>query len=193
MKVQVNCLWYLDQLETLLHEYKDKEIVTFLKYGWPISHNGKTGSTSVPANWPGASQNTLDVRNYFDKELANNAYFSPLNTQDKKDSAEKCIIVNMLFPKGNSINDGIKKDYYLNEQISLKYPTVDKLVEIVKRKGKGACYSSVIFIDFTDKFQFVQKITINWELFLKGSGTLIKCLSWDVDPAVLLHKELLMP
>ena len=43
----------------------------------------------------------------------------------------------MSFPKDNSVNDGIKKDWYMEEQICLKYPTVDKLVEIVKRKGKG--------------------------------------------------------
>ena len=43
----------------------------------------------------------------------------------------------MSLPKGNSVNDGINKDYYLDKQISLKYPMEDKLVEIVKRKGKG--------------------------------------------------------
>ena len=122
-----------------------------MKYGWPISHNGKTGWTNIPVNWPGAFQNASDVRKYFDKELANDAvlgpfqfnpfaykaHLSPLNTQDKKDSEEKRIIVDMSFPKGDSINDGIKKDYYLDEQICLKYPTVDKHVEIVKKKGKG--------------------------------------------------------
>ena len=148
--VQINCLWNLDKLETLLHNYKDKVIVTFLKYGWPISHNGKTGCTDIPVNWLGAFQNASDVR-CFNKELTNDAvlgpfqfnpfahkaYLSPLNTHDKKDSEEKRIIVDMSFPKGNSINDGIKNDCYLNEQICLKYPTVDKLVEIVKKKGKG--------------------------------------------------------
>ena len=93
----------------------------------------------------------MDVKKYLKKELANNAvlgpfylnpfahkaYLSPLNTRDKKDSEEKRIVINMSFPKGNSINDRIKKDSYLDEQICLKYPTVDKLVEIVKKKGKG--------------------------------------------------------
>ena len=43
----------------------------------------------------------------------------------------------MSFPKGNSINDGIKKDQYLDEKISPKYPIVDNLVEIVRNKGFG--------------------------------------------------------
>ena len=44
-------------------------------------------------------------------------------------------IVDMSFPRGNSINDGIKKDEYLEEKICLTYPTVDNLVEIVRKKG----------------------------------------------------------
>ena len=43
----------------------------------------------------------------------------------------------MSFPKGKSVNDGIKKDNYLDDQISLKYPTVDRLVDIVRKKGRG--------------------------------------------------------
>ena len=35
------------------------------------------------------------------------------------------------------MNDGIKKDEYLDEQITLKYPTVDKLMEVIKKKGRG--------------------------------------------------------
>ena len=72
LKVHVNCLWNLDKLETLLHDNKNKEIVTFLKYGWPISHNGKT-CTDIPVNWAEAFQNASDVRKYFDEEFANDA------------------------------------------------------------------------------------------------------------------------
>ena len=147
----------------------------------PISHNGKTGCTDIPLNWPGAFQNASDVRKYFDKELANDAvlgpfqfnpfaykaYLSPLNTWDKKDSEEKRIIVDISFPKGDSINDGIKKDYYLDKQICLKYPTVDKLMEIVK-KGKDVCYLTEIFVNFIGKFQFAQNTTINWGVIFEG-------------------------
>ena len=54
------------------------------------------------------------------------------------------------FSKGNSVNDGIKQDAYLDEQICLKYLTVDKLVEIVKIKERVACCSNVICVDFTN-------------------------------------------
>ena len=99
--------------------------------------------------WPG--DNFESICKYFQLELGNKAVlgpnaenpfdydasYSPINTRDKKDSAEKRIIVDMLFRKGNSVNDGIRKDDYLDQKINLKYPTVDNLVEIVKQKGKG--------------------------------------------------------
>ena len=142
----------LDKLEQLLHTNNDKEIVNYLRYGFPISQYKTTGSTSIPNNWPGANLNFTSIQQYFRVELENravlglftrnpfdhDAFYLPNNTRDKKDSSKKRIIVDMSFPKGNSVNDGIKKkDEYLNEKINLKYPTVDNLVEIVKCKGKG--------------------------------------------------------
>ena len=148
---------------------------------------------NIQANWPGAFQNTSDVRNYFDKEIANNAvpgpflnnpfandaYLSPLNTQGKNDSTEKQIIVNMSSPKGNNINNGIRKDCHLHEQISLKYPTVDKLVEIVKSIGKGCMLLKQDFCQFYRQIPVCPKdyniLGVVSERPLKGNGILIKC------------------
>ena len=141
----MNCSWDLDKLETLLHDHNGKEVVDYL------SQFKTTGSTSVPNNWPGANLNFDSVSKYFQVELGNravlgqfaqnpfdhDAFYSPINTRDKKNSSEKRIIVNMSFPKGNSVNDSIRNDEYLDQKIILKYPTVDNLVEIVKQKVKG--------------------------------------------------------
>ena len=53
MKIPMNCKWNLDLLEELLHDYFDKRIVTYLRYGFPISQIKKTGCSDVPQNWPG--------------------------------------------------------------------------------------------------------------------------------------------
>ena len=45
--------------------------------------------------------------------------------------------MDMSFPEGNSVNDGIMKDEYLHEKIRLTYPTVNSLVDIVRQKGCG--------------------------------------------------------
>ena len=47
------------------------------------------------------------------------------------------MILDLSYPPGNSINDGINKNKYLDRNIELSFPNVDSLVEIVKQKGRG--------------------------------------------------------
>ncbi len=62
---------------------------------------------------------------------------SPLNSRLKPDSEERRVIVDLSFPKGSSVNDGINKGTYLGESMKLEYPKVDDLVELVRLKGTG--------------------------------------------------------
>lgn len=55
----------------------------------------------------------------------------------KKDSIERRVIVDVSFPEFGSVNDGISKDMYLGESVSVNYPTVDELIKLIKHKGKG--------------------------------------------------------
>ena len=151
LKIPTNCKWNLTLLEDLLRDYEDKKIINYLRYGFPISQFEKKGSSEISNNWPGAQINQSSLIKYFRMESENEAvlgpftsnpsgheaFFSPLNTRDKNDSLEKRIIIDMSFPKGNSINNGIKKDKYLDKIINLTYPTVDSLVSIVRKKGCG--------------------------------------------------------
>jgi hypothetical protein len=41
------------------------------------------------------------------------------------------------WPTDTSLNNGILKDQYLGETISVQYPTVDNLNDLIKKKGKG--------------------------------------------------------
>ena len=43
--------------------------------------------------------------------------------------------MDLSFLKGNSVNDCIDKNEYLGNKVDLHYPNVDKLVEIIKKKG----------------------------------------------------------
>ena len=138
-KVPLDMKWNLDKLQVLLNDYPNNVIIEFMRYGWPISHDNTTGSSWVPNNWPGVLHNEKAVIDYFAMELSNGsvlgpvngnpfcskALLSPLSTRDKKDSVKKHVTVDMSFPQGNSVDDGIKKDSYLDNQILLKYPMVD--------------------------------------------------------------------
>ena len=66
-----------------------------------------------------------------------NIILSPLKTVPKKDSNERRIILDLSFPKGTAIKDSISKDFYFGEKVSLSYPGVDDLVNLIKFKGRG--------------------------------------------------------
>ena len=64
---------------------------------------------------------------------------SPLNTVEKRDSEERRVIVDLSWPSGDSVNDGIPSDSYLGAPLSLRYPTIDDIVDAVVTLGRG-CY-----------------------------------------------------
>ena len=197
--VPVNTKWDLNKFELLLQYYHDNSIVDFMRYGWPISHDGRAGNNKVPNNWPGVQNNREAVASYFQRELSDgsvlgpfngnpfcsNALLSPLNTRDKKDSTEKRIIVDMSFPPGNSVNDGIKKDFYMENEISLRYPTVDRLVDIVRKKGKGCMLFKCDLPRFYRQIPVCPKDYNKLGVVLKTLGFLIKFWSWAADPAAI--------
>ena len=61
---------------------------------------------------------------------------SLLNTVSKKDSLERRVILDLSFPEGSSINEGISKDFYLGSKTILTFPRVDDLVDLIKLKGR---------------------------------------------------------
>ena len=76
------------------------------------------------------------------KFLYNNPFpipcnLNPLNSVPKRDSDERRIIVDLSFPKGDSVNATIPKNSYLGEPFHLTFPTVDALIAMVKHKGQG--------------------------------------------------------
>ena len=61
----------------------------------------------------------------------------PLNTVGKRDSEERRVIVDLSWPCGYSVNDGIPSDSYLGEPLVLRYPTIDNIVDAVVALGHG--------------------------------------------------------
>ena len=190
LKIPVPCFWNLDKLESMLSNYHNKEALEFLKYGWPISHDGRRYNTEKLKNWQGAVLNKSAVHTYLENEIKhrsvigpfqNNPFIqeagiSPLNTRDKKDSVEKRIILDLSFPEGSAINEGIDKSKYLGLEITWKLPTVDTLVNLMVLKGVGSLlfkcdlrrYYRQIFVDPAD----VAKLGYYLDDFLYFDATL---------------------
>ena len=153
-KIPVNSNWNLDQFETWLgQDYHDEEVIKYLKFGWPINANETEKQSSIPSNQEGARNNKDDVRDYLAKERARGSVIapfsknpfrrhtriSPLDTRPKKDSLELRIILNLSHPfKEGTVNHSISKDNYASgEDMTLKYPSMDDLARLVRKKGKN--------------------------------------------------------
>ena len=140
----------------MLHDYEDASICDFLEFGFPLGYfgdvqRGSPDSYTFVRNHGGAKHFPVQIQEYLSKEKSYgailgpfkenpfccNIMLSPLNSVPKKDTIERRFILDLSFPKGQSINDSVSKDFYLGQKISLSYPNVDDLVNIIKLKGKG--------------------------------------------------------
>jgi len=131
--------------------FDDDMVVEFLEYGFPIGMEGEVPLCSAKSNHLGARDYPAEVESYLITEssmgrilgpfkenpLQCPIHCSPLNSVAKKDCSERRFILDLSFPKGASVNDGIPKDVYLGECVKLQLPSVDKLVELVREKGQG--------------------------------------------------------
>ena len=148
----VHSKWNLELFGQLLEEYEDKEVVEWLRYGWP---SGRLPSMKVPTicnkNHAGASDYPEELRRYVRKELSHGAVMgpfkkipfrgrvgiSPLSSRPKKGSTNRCIILDLSFSEGSSVNDGMFKDNYLGFKAKLTFPKVDEFSLRIFSLGKN--------------------------------------------------------
>ena len=62
---------------------------------------------------------------------------SPLNSVPKPDTTERQIILDLSWPVGSSVNDGIPTGLCLVQEFALVYPTVDVIADRVAALGPG--------------------------------------------------------
>jgi hypothetical protein len=150
-RIPVNSGLNISFIRKCLHDYHDFAVCDLLEYGWPVGHLGTPVRSSTVRNHKGATNFSADIHNYLRKEKSYNAVvgpfkanpfiedmaISPLNSVPKKDSIERRVIVDLSFPDGLAVNDGISKDLYLGEKVSVHYPTVDDFVRLIKKKGRN--------------------------------------------------------
>ena len=145
------------KLRSYLEGYFDEEVCDFLQFGWPIGYTRNIPPVATSVNHKGANEHSDQVDKYLEKELSyqsvigpidlkNNPFTvpivtSPLQSVAKRDSSERRIVVDLSFPPGSSINDGIPREFYLGKPMSISYPSTDDLVSQVVKKGQG-CYLS---------------------------------------------------
>ena len=97
-KVQLCTKWNLGLMQQLANSDSDREVITFLRYGWPLNHDGRA-TMITKFNHPTALRFPQQVQDYIKKEVSLNcligpfvtppwmpAAVSPMSTRLKKDS-----------------------------------------------------------------------------------------------------------
>ena len=135
-------------LEKQLKDYHDKDVIQFLKFGFPVDCTPVDPDPGMPANHKGAIEFKREVESALHQEVLKGGClgpfmsspftsprFSPLNSVAKRESNDRRLILDLSFPRGQSINDGIDKDSYLGIEEKLTLPSLDKLVTRIMQLG----------------------------------------------------------
>ena len=155
----------LDLLDSLLEYYGDREVVQWLRDGWPISRiPGLPDPFPVNKNHDSAVEFPETIEAYISKRIRRGHIIgpfqetpfksrfttSPLNTVPKRNSTKRRVILDLSYPVGHSVNDGILKDNFMGFHVKLKYPTVDALARRIFQLGEN-CY--MFKLDLEDAFR----------------------------------------
>ena len=126
-------------------------------------------------NHKGATDFPELVKNYLAKEIWMGATFGPfkeipfetrravsrINSRPKKGTDARRFILDLSFPIGQGVNDGIPKDTYLGKAIQLKYPSIDNLLKRVYKVGTSCLQWKV---DMDRAFRQIPIDPLDWGL-----------------------------
>lgn len=138
---------------TKLSSYEDYGVCDLLEFGFPLDFNQSSElNYDVRRNHKGARDFPGFINKYLERECKNMRVVgpftgnplsvplmvSPINTVPKENDDERRVIVDLSWPQGYSVNDGISKDRYLGEVIELHYASVEEVCKMVLRAGPGS-------------------------------------------------------
>ena len=133
-----------------LKNYWDQQLVDLLEFGFPVDFDRTSDLVSSEINHALASKFSDHVDEYIKEELSHGAmlgpfdqkpfqlHVSPFMTREKADSDLRRTIVDLSWPKGQSVNSGIAKDMYLGTKFLLSYPSVDNIIDRLIQLGPGS-------------------------------------------------------
>ena len=128
--------------EKQLSVYPDKHLLQYIKFGFPLSLSSTDLPTNKKAvNHHSALQYPQAIDKYINKEQdfgtilgpvnhIHSAHYhcSPLLTRPK-DTNDRRVILNLSYPRGQSLNDAVDKLNFDARPFTLKFPSVDNIVE----------------------------------------------------------------
>lgn len=164
LQLPVQSRWNTELLDNLLQEYPDKEIISFLQYGWPIDRDPELPIPDCgDLNHKGAVLYPQYVDQFIAEELECGTLSgphdelpgyatSPINTRAKRNSNSRRHLMDLSWPQdGTSINAGVDKDWFLGREMRLQYPTVWDFIRQIgnlKKQGQPRMFKRDLFRAF---------------------------------------------
>ena len=158
-----------------LQGYHNEYLIQYLTFGFPLSLS-KDRSPNNPniANHHSALHFEAAVSDYIDKEITLGAilgpfdeieyssfHCSPLLTRPK-DGNKRRVILNLSYPTGASLNDAVTRDLFDDKSFTLRFPTIDDIVDKIRSTKGTALLSKIdvarafrnLRVDPVDAFKF---------------------------------------
>lgn len=180
LRIPVASTWNFRLLASLVNNSSDREVVLFLRYGWPLNREMPVPLTCTYGNHAGATQHASAVEDYIHKELAlgglvgplrgvpwlGRVTVSPMTTRPKKKSSKRRVITDLSWPVGSSVNDGIPKQEYMGVYQKVRYPTVDQLCKRAVTLSQGRPKGQVkgFKVDLNRAFRQIPLCPRDWSL-----------------------------
>ena len=79
-QVALKTAWNIPLMESLAMSVSDREVVMFMKFGWPLNHDGSPTSVTL-GNHPSANRHREHISNYIAKEVSMGCLLGPFITR----------------------------------------------------------------------------------------------------------------
>ena len=172
-----------------LDDYHDRRLPDYLEFGWPVNFRRESVLSSTMQNHASARECPEHLDYYIKTELGFGAlsgpfatppvrglHLSPLMTRIKKDSVHSRVIMDLSWPAGQSVNDGIDSHWYIDGVATVHLPTVDYMEQRLLHLGRNAFMYKT---DLARGYRQLRVDPLDWPLLGFGHRG---CIYMDVCP-----------
>ena len=165
----------------LAFKFNDAQLPDFLEFGFPTGYISCDVPTLGLDNHASAARNPLQIKHYIETELSHRAIMGPFSqppfqdwfrtnpmlTRPKRDSDKLRVILDLSFPIGHSVNDGIPSCQLDGSDFKLRLPTIHQLAARIVTLGRG-CH--LYKVDLSRAYRQLRSDPWDWPLL---------GISWD--------------
>ena len=180
VKSQLN----VEEWQQILVNYWDKQLIHLIQFGFPLDFNRASTLTHGDENHSSANDHPINIQIYLQEEIEHgaiigpyecspipNCHISPFMTREKPNAPNRRVIINLSWPKENSVNAGVDKNSYLGSEFSLTFPTIDDITSELVKLGPG-CH--IYKVDISRAFRHLKIDPLDYDLLgLRWDATFI--------------------